>query len=79
MRNEAVIKREGMKVLAENLGIVEAEKFLMLLSRERFDYTAWQRDLYGDASVEELYGKIKRFEEFSGPREKMSDKTGSPV
>ena len=27
--------------------------------REPFDYTVWQRDLYKDVSVKELYDKIK--------------------
>ena len=27
-----------------------------------FDYTIWQRDLYKDVSVEELYDKIKESE-----------------
>jgi hypothetical protein len=63
MRSDALIKSEGMRVLADNLGIVEAERFITLILREPFDYTKWQRDLYGDMPVEELYAKIKRYEE----------------
>jgi len=48
-----------MRVLAENLGTVEAERFITLVLREPFDYTVWQRDLYKDMSVKELYDKIK--------------------
>lgn len=43
-----------MKVLIENLGDVNAEKFISLIIRETFDYTKWQRDLFGEMSIEEV-------------------------
>jgi len=54
MKTDTVIRSEGMKILSERLGILEAERFIALISREPFDYTEWQRDLYHDMSVEEL-------------------------
>jgi hypothetical protein len=62
MITDTVLKRDGMRVLAENLGIVEAERFITLMLRERFNYTEWQRNLYGDMPVEELYANIKKYE-----------------
>jgi hypothetical protein len=62
MTTDTVLKRDGMRVLAENLGIVEAERFITLMLRERFNYTEWQRNLYGDIPVEELYANIKKYE-----------------
>jgi len=62
MRSDALIKSDGMRVLAENLGIVEAERFITLVLRESFDYTEWQRTLYGDINVNELYARITEFE-----------------
>jgi len=66
MRSDVLIKSDGMRVLAENLGIVEAERFITLVLRESFDYTEWQRNLYGDMGVNDLYGKIAEFEETGG-------------
>jgi len=66
MRSDVLIKSDGMRVLAENLGIVEAERFITLVLRESFDYTEWQRNLYGDMGVNDLYGKIAEFEEMGG-------------
>jgi len=43
-----------MEVLLENLGMVEAERFILLIQKEPFDYTVWQRELYGDMSVEAI-------------------------
>ena len=62
MRSDTLIKSDGMRILAETLGIVEAERFITLVLREPFDYTEWQRTLYSGMSVKELYGKIAGFE-----------------
>lgn len=50
----SVLINTGMKVLIENLGDVNAEKFISLIIRETFDYTKWQRDLFGEMSIEEV-------------------------
>ena len=62
MRSDTLIKSDGMRVLAENLGVIEAERFITLVLREPFDYTDWQRNLYGNTGVKELYDRIVEFE-----------------
>jgi hypothetical protein len=52
-----------MRILAEKLGIIEAERFITLVLREPFDYTDWQRNLYGNIGVKELYDKVVASEE----------------
>jgi hypothetical protein len=52
MRSNAVLRDEGLRVLAEQLGIVEAERFIALMRREPFDYTEWRQGLYEDVSLE---------------------------
>jgi hypothetical protein len=54
MYAEMALRNEGMKVLINSLGRVEAERFISLIIREPFDYTEWQRDLFNDMSVKEL-------------------------
>jgi hypothetical protein len=54
MRTDAIIKREGMQAIFEKLNMVEAERFITLLLSEPFDYTEWQRGLFGNMSVKEL-------------------------
>jgi hypothetical protein len=36
--------KNGMKVLIEQLGNIEAERFVSILLREPFDYTEWRKD-----------------------------------
>ena len=54
MYTEINLRNEGMRVLVNNLGSVEAERFISLITREPFDYTEWQRDLFNNISVKEL-------------------------
>lgn len=45
IRTDSVIRTEGMKVLLDKLGKVDAERFVALIFREPFDYTAWRSTL----------------------------------
>jgi len=54
MKTDTLIRNEGMEILANNLGLVDAERFVMLIQRESFDYTQWQRNLFEDETVEEI-------------------------
>ena len=44
--NTTDLMNRGMACLTEALGIVEAEHFIALVNREKFDYTKWQREHY---------------------------------
>lgn len=57
MRSDTVIKQEGMNILLERLGKVDAERFISLIIREPFDYTKWQENLFDDLNVAELSKK----------------------
>ena len=54
MYAEMALRNKGIHVLINNLGRVEAERFISLIIREPFDYTEWQRCLFNDMSVKEL-------------------------
>jgi len=60
MYAEMNLRNEGMKVLINNLGPVEAERFISLIIREPFDYTEWQRDLFNNMAVKELSNKAMK-------------------
>ncbi|MCY2944686.1 MAG: hypothetical protein NT142_09160 [Planctomycetota bacterium] len=54
MKTEAEIRVAGMYALISALGLIEAERFLMAVSRERFDYTQWRRRGLPDLPIDEL-------------------------
>ena len=61
MLTDTTLKTEGMRILAENLGWVEAERFIALMQRERFDYTEWQRNLYKDVPLKDFLNNAMEF------------------
>ena len=54
MKTETEIRMEGMRALIGSLGLVEAERFLIAVSRDRFDYTEWRRHGLSQMSVEQF-------------------------
>ncbi len=61
MLSDTVIKQKGFEALKDKLGIVEMERFIMLINREKFDYTKWRKDLFENMDIEELAGKADEF------------------
>lgn len=61
MRNDTVIKHEGFNALINKLDIVEVERFITILNRERFDYTEWRKTLWEDLSIEELSERAMKY------------------
>ena len=54
MKSDTVLKVEGINLLIEKLGEVDAERFITLIIKEQFDYTKWQKELFKDLSVREI-------------------------
>lgn len=53
-RSDTIIKQEGFNALKEKLGVIEMERFIVLINREKFDYTRWRTNLFEDMTVEKL-------------------------
>ena len=67
--NMVEIMNRGMKCLTDQMGIVEAEQFISLIIREKFDYTKWQRGYFDGKTPEEISREASEFEQahpFSG-------------
>jgi hypothetical protein len=43
------------------LGIVETERFIALIQREKFDYTVWRQNLFAGLSGEEISKRAMAF------------------
>lgn len=61
MRPDNIIKKEGFNALAEKLDPVELERFIVLLNREKFDYTRWRKDLFEDMSIEQILEEAEKY------------------
>lgn len=49
---DAEIRQTGMECLVKNLGIIDTERFISALLRERFDYTEWRKKYFADVDLE---------------------------
>jgi len=54
MKTDAEIRTTGMQALIAALGLVEAERFIVALSQDKFDYTQWRRTGLPDADLDTL-------------------------
>ena len=69
MCNNTALKDKGMRVLAEQLGLVEAERFIVLMRREPFDYTQWRQGIFANDSLDKFLTDAQNF------RTKMTNST----
>ena len=63
MRTDTEIKMAGFELLSKNLGMVEAERFIALIQREKFDYTKWRENLFNGLSGEDLSKRAMEFQQ----------------
>ena len=58
----AEVMSKGMNCLIENLGIIDAERFISNLLRERFDYTEWRKKYFADVDLETFLNEAADFD-----------------
>jgi len=62
MTNSAVLLDRGFKCLNNELGILDAERFVALILREPFDYTEWRKDhLFVGKSIDEIIDEADNY------------------
>jgi hypothetical protein len=62
MTNSAALLDKGIRCLNNELGILDAERFVALLLREPFDYTEWRKDnLFVGMSLDEIIEQADKY------------------
>jgi len=62
MRTDSEIKMSGFEILNHNLGMVETERFIALIQREKFDYTKRRENIFNGLSGKEISKRAKEFQ-----------------
>ena len=62
MRTDQLVRVEAMDALIASLGIVDAERFISMVKRDKFDYTEWQRKLWSGKNIEEIHAQATEHE-----------------
>jgi len=63
MKTDIDIRSEGMRALMQNLGAVEAERFITLINRDHFDYTEWRKHQWQEETVASLAMRARTLRE----------------
>jgi len=61
MKTDTIILKEGIGALREKLGLLDSEKFINLVLREKFDYTEWQRTLWQDKTITQIHHEAEKY------------------
>jgi len=60
---DTLLMKTGMQTLIDNLGCVDAEKFIFLILKEPMDYTEWrQNNLFNEMSIESISREAMKYE-----------------
>ena len=60
---DSELQSKCFTILAEQVGSVEMERFVMLLNRDTFDYTEWRKNnLFQGETVDSLCDQIEQFQ-----------------
>ncbi len=57
---ETEIRLRGMRALIDALGLVKAERFVVAINRERFDYTTWRQQGLPDLSIAQIAARANQ-------------------
>nr|CAA6820642.1 MAG: Unknown protein [uncultured Thiotrichaceae bacterium] len=66
MKTDAEIRSDGLRLLFQHLGDVDAGRFLAMVNRERFDYTEWRKTMWSDETVASLAVKARKLRDQVG-------------
>ncbi len=55
--------KNGMKCLTEKLGLINAEKFISIIIKEKFDYTKWQETYFNNIDSEQFDKELLKYSE----------------
>ena len=61
MKTDTEIRNEGFAILFKYMDLVEAERFISLIQRERFDYAKWRQHLFEDLTIEEISARAMAY------------------
>jgi hypothetical protein len=61
MKIDTEIKIEGTNALIEALGEVQAERYITLIMREKFEYMKWQKNLWAKKSIQGISESAMRY------------------
>ena len=69
MISDTLLSQNVIKCLIANFGVVQTERFISLVIKEPFDYTEWQRDLFPEMPVEDIFSAATAWKQSAAQNE----------
>ena len=60
-RSDQAVREAGYRALIQALGVTDALRFVEQLSAGQGNYVKWQDQVFGDASVDEIYERAEAY------------------
>ena len=62
MTNSVALLERGMRCLNDELGLLDAERFVAMLLREPFDYTEWRKNnLFVGMTIDQIIDQADKY------------------
>ena len=61
MEKKNDLLNRGMQCLVQELGAIDAQRFIALLHQENFDYTEWQRQFFDEIPSGEFQKRAQEY------------------
>ncbi|HMW05926.1 MAG TPA: hypothetical protein PK079_10560 [Leptospiraceae bacterium] len=61
MITDTELKMKAYGALREKLNLVDVERFISIIQKEKFDYTKWRENILEDLSLDELSDKAMNY------------------
>ena len=58
---ETILREKAIKILIDNIGIIDTERFVSIISREPQNYTESRDKIFEGMSLDEIYNEAKEF------------------
>lgn len=58
--SDTALMNKCMDILREQVGIVEAERFVYIMRTDAFDYTEWQREHFDNMTHDEIDAEVDK-------------------
>lgn len=79
MITDTELKLKAYDVLREKLNLVDVERFISIIQKEKFDYTKWRENLFEDMTLDELSSKAMKYYNKQNPPAKKTTKTKTRI
>ena len=59
---DSIVVEKGMRILVDALGVVDTERFLSIMNRDKKNYDEWRKEYFDKMTTEQYKSELRAFE-----------------